>query len=283
MDAGQPRSSVDRGFLAGLAGVLSLEAAGVAYQVATGVPVPVITVAAAAFVVACMFRVHGLWGTMAFLALVLAIPYGSEFLGVLTGFPYGTYAYTGMAGPQLFGLVPVFILIAWINISYMAIATTTVAFGRSSYWLAPIDGLIAVAWDVMVDPLAVHAGIWAWEPPGPFYGVPLSNFAGWFLVVTILSLVARAVWSRDARAPVGGSRSLAAILPALLMGSSLAFGALAIADGFPAAAALGNAVLLSAVAVAWVRLAGSPQDVSGINRWGAPRHAAVPQRTADRT
>ncbi len=190
MDAGGPRSLVDRGYLAGLVGVLSLEAAAVAVQLVTGVPVPAVTVIAAAFVVACMFRIHGLWGTMAFAVLVFAIPYGSEFLGVLTGVPYGTYTYSGLVGPRLFGLVPIFIFIAWVHIGYLSIATTTLAYGRSSLWLAPLDGLLATAWDAMVDPLAVRAGFWAWQGSGAFYGIPLTNFLGWFLVVTILSIVA---------------------------------------------------------------------------------------------
>lgn len=278
-----PRSLSDRGYLAGLVGVLTLEAAGVTIQIVTGNPVPVITVVAAAFVVACMLRVHGLWGTMAFAALVFAIPFGSEFVGVLTGVPYGAYAYSGLVGPRLFGLVPVFIFVAWINIAYMAIATTTLGLGRSSLWLAPLDGVLAVAWDAMVDPLAVRAGYWTWAAPNGFYGVPLSNFAGWFLVVTLLSLAARAVWARDARAPARTSRTVAWILPALLLGSSVAFGVLAAASGLAVAAIAGNVVLLPAVAIAWARLARAPQGRSTPNPWTEPSRAVALGHTADRT
>ena len=282
MEGGVPRSLLDRGYLAGLAGVLTLEAAGVTIQVVTGVPVPIITVVAAAFVVACMVRVHGLWGTMAFAALVFAIPFASEFLGVLTGFPYGAYAYTDLVGPRLLGLVPIFIFIAWINIGYMVIATTTLAFGRSSLWLAPVDGVLAVAWDAMVDPLAVRAGYWTWAAQDGFYGVPLSNFAGWFLVVTLLSLAARTVWARDVRAPAQTSRTVAWILPALLLGSSLDFGVLAAAGGLGWAAVTGNAILIPAGVVAWARLARSPQGRSTPNPWARPRRASVAERSAGR-
>lgn len=283
MEGGGPRSAVDRGYLAGLAGVLTLEAVGVTTQVVTGTPVPVVTVIAAAFVVACMLRVHGLWGTMAFLALVFAIPFGSEFLGVLTGFPYGAYAYSDLVGPRLLGLVPIFIFIAWINIAYMTVATTTIGLGRSSLWLAPLDGVLATAWDVMVDPLAVRAGLWTWQGPAAFYGVPLSNFAGWALVVTALSLVTRAVWARDLRAPLRTSRTVESILPALLLGSAVSFGALALASGLPYAALLGNAVILPAVALAWRRLTTVPGERTAPNPWAEGRRAVVPGRAADRT
>ncbi len=283
MDAGVPRSSRDRGYLAGLVGVLSLEAVGATYQIVTGVPVPVITLVATAFAIACMLRVHGLWGTLAFLVIVLAIPFGSEFLGVLTGFPYGPYAYTGMPGPWLFGLVPVFIFVAWVNIAYLAIATTTLAHGRSSLWLAPLDGVLAAAWDVMVDPLAVRAGYWAWRSPQGLYGIPYSNFAGWFLVVTLLSLVARTVWTRDVRAPAHTPRTVAWILPTLLFGSSVAFGALAVASGFVYAAVIGVVLIGTSAAAAWARLARLPRDVRARSPWATSTRRAKPERAAPRT
>ncbi len=278
MEGGVPRSLLDRGYLAGLVGVLTLEAAGVAIQVVTGVPVPVITVVAAAFVVACMLRVHGLWGTMAFVALVVAIPFGSEFLGVLTGFPYGAYAYTARMGPRVSGLVPVFILIAWLNIAYMAIATTTIAVGRSRLWLAPVDALVAIGYDVIVDPLAVRAGYWSWQGTPLLYGVPLSNFLGWFLVVTLLSLAARAVWARDSRAPAKMPRTLAWVVPALLLGSALDFGVLAVSAGLPIAAIAGNAILLPAVAAAWTHLARTAADRPAPNPWSRPRPGPAGER-----
>lgn len=276
MEAGAPRSVLDRGYLAGLAGVLTLEAAGVAVQVVAGTPVPVVTVVAAAFVVACMFRVHGLWGTMAFAVLVLAIPFGSEFAGVLTGVPYGVYTYSNLVGPRVLGMVPVFIFIAWIHIGYLAIATTTLGLGRSKLWLAPLDGLIAAAWDLMVDPLAVRAGFWTWQASPGFYGVPITNFLGWFLVVTLLSLAARSVWARDVRAPPETSRSVAVCIPALLLGTSLAFGTLAAVDGMLPAAVLANGIIVPAVALAWRRIAAEPRGGAAPNPWAVPRRVPAP-------
>ena len=275
-----PRPRRDRGYLAGLVGVLALEAAGATYQIITGTPVPVVTVAAAVFVVACMLRIHGLRGSIAFLALVFIIPFGSEFLGVLTGFPYGAYAYSTLVGPRLFGLVPVFIYIAWVNISYLAITTTTVGLGRSRLWRAPVDGLVAVAWDAMVDPLAVRAGYWTWLAPGGFYGVPLSNFLGWFLVVTALSLAARAVWARDTAAPASTSRRMDAIMPTHLVGWSAAFAAIAVASGLPIAALAGLLGVTPAVGLAWIRARRQP---SFTNPWTWPTRIGLAPRSSAET
>lgn len=258
MEGGAPRSLVDRGYLAGLVVVLALEAAGVAVQIETGRAVPVITVAACALVLACVLRIHGVRGTMAFIALVIAIPFGSEFVGVLTGVPYGPYVYTGALGPWLFGLVPVFILIAWINITYLVLFSTTLALGRSRLWLALLDGALAASWDAMVDPLAVRAGYWAWLSPGGLYGVPLTNFLGWFAVVSLFSFAIRLLWSRGVAVPRPTTRVTALLVPVLLLASAASFAALSLTSGFPLSALIGLAVPVPIVAAAGIRLFRTP-------------------------
>ncbi|HYM40495.1 MAG TPA: carotenoid biosynthesis protein [Thermoplasmata archaeon] len=280
MEGGGPRSAVDRGYLAGLVAVLSLEAAGVLVQIVTGRPVPEITLPATVFAVACMVRDRGPRGAMSFGVLVFAIPFGSELLGVLTGIPYGPYAYDAMPGPSLFGIVPVFIYVAWLNIAYLAVATTTLAAGLSRFALALVDGAVAVAWDAMVDPLAVRAGYWTWSRPGGLYGVPLTNFLGWFAVVTVLSLAVRTAWSRDARAPARTSRVLAFIVPALLLGSALSFAALSFDAGFLWSGLIGLAVLVPTVGLAWNRVARMPSGLRAPSPWV---RTAPPSRVASRS
>ena len=249
-------------------------------QVITRRPVPEVTLPATLFALACTVRDHGVRRSMAFVALVIAIPFGSEFLGVLTGYPYGPYAYVALTGPWVFGLVPVFILVAWLNITYLAMATTTLALGRSRLWLALVDGAVAVSWDAMVDPLAVRAGYWTWFTPGGLYGVPLTNFLGWFLVVTLLSMAVRAVWARDASAPDRTSRAAASIVPTLLLGSGMAFATLAIAAGYYVSAGIGLAVIVPVVVLAWVRAVRMPSGIRAPSPWGV---AARLSRAAART
>ncbi len=239
---GRPyRSGLDRVYLVGFAAVVVLQlSAGVA-QLVTGIPVPAATVVATAFVIACMLRVHGLWGTMAFLGLVVAIPFASEFLGVFTGVPYGAYAYLDAPGPYVLGLVPIFIFIAWIHVGYLAIASTTAALGRSSLWLAPIDGLVATAWDLLVDPVAVRSRFWTWLSPATVYGVPIS------------------------------------ILPGVLLASGLQFAILATAYGFVGSAIIGLAVLLTTIAIGWRRFATTPRERLSPSPW-TRREVARPAR-----
>ena len=53
-----------------------------------------------------------------------------------------------------------------------------------------IHGLVAafimVGWDVCLDPASsTIAGMWIWETGGGYFGVPLTNYLGWYLTVFI--------------------------------------------------------------------------------------------------
>lgn len=64
-------------------------------------------------------------------------------------------------------------------------------------WQAPlVTGVIAVGLDLFIDPIAVAAGYWVWLVPGEiYYGIPLLNFVGWF----VLMLLAPLAWILIAR------------------------------------------------------------------------------------
>ena len=280
MEGSPPRSRLDRVYLYGFAGVAAIQITAAVVQLLTDTPVFGATVVATAFVVACMLRMHGLWGTMSFIGLVIAIPFASEFLGVTTGIPYGAYAYIETPGPYVLGLVPLFIFVAWILIAYLAMATTTAALGRSTLWLAPVDGLVATAWDLLVDPVAVRSQFWKWLSPAALYGVPISNFVGWFVVVTVLSLAARWTWSRDTRAPARMSRSVLLILPGVLLTSGLQFGILATAYGFFVSTLLGLGIVLLVVGLAWRSLAIMPRALFAPNPWTTATAVARRRRIA---
>lgn len=103
-----------------------------------------------------------------------------EILGLSSGKPFGEYVYTGDVGWRLLG-VPVIVPLAWTMMAYPAF----VVGWRISQ--DPVRGLVAavaclVAWDLVIDPVMVQAGWWAWSGASPSWsGVPLTNFAGWSL------------------------------------------------------------------------------------------------------
>jgi putative membrane protein len=54
--------------------------------------------------------------------------------------------------------------------------------------------------DAVIDPGAAALGFWVW-PGGAYYGVPLSNYAGWLLsgILATALLLAAGRWSRIPR------------------------------------------------------------------------------------
>ncbi|MED5803319.1 carotenoid biosynthesis protein [Gordonia sp. Z-3] len=113
----------------------------------------------------------------------------AETVGVHTGFPFGTYEYTGSLGLQVFG-VPALVPLAWTMMAWPALAAARQLVGAHRE-VTPLVGAWALtAWDVFLDPQMVDQGHWRWAYPQPALpgveGIPLTNFAGWFVVSAIM-------------------------------------------------------------------------------------------------
>jgi uncharacterized membrane protein len=120
---------------------------------------------------------------------------GTLFEGVSlrTGFPFGHYRFTDLMGPKLFDL-PILLALAYVGMGYLSWVLAVVILdcqneplsGRNIVLLPLAASFVMTAWDFSMD--AVWADIdhaWVWRDGGPYYGVPTSNFFGWFLTVYI--------------------------------------------------------------------------------------------------
>src|SRR4051794_4687344 len=135
-------------------------------------------------------------GARAALVLVGAATAGGfavEAVGVATGFPFGTYDYSGQLGPKLLG-VPLIIPLAWTWMAWPAwLAAIRLAAGRAARVLLAAIGL--AAWDLFLDPQMVGEGYWTWRDPVPALpgvpGIPVGNYLGWagfaLVLMTVLS------------------------------------------------------------------------------------------------
>src|SRR2546421_10279164 len=129
-------------------------------------------------------------GIVTFIVICVVVSNILENTSILTGFPFGHYHYTsGSAlGPKLF-LVPVLIAPAYFATGYLAWALSNVLVGDvrressalSTFAVPLIASFLMVVWDLCLDPGASTVRhTWIWEQGGGYFGVPLTNYLGWF-------------------------------------------------------------------------------------------------------
>jgi putative membrane protein len=181
---------------------------------------------AAAFALVDGSRRCGLRGMLVFCGICVVVGNAIENIGVVTGFPYGPYYFATLMGPKLFH-VPVLLGLAYIGMAYVSWRLGQVLVGNAapgsqpgsvtgSVLAAPlVASFVMVAWDLAQDPVwatALHG--WVWRDGGPWFGVPVSNYLGWYgTVFTIYVLFS--LYLKRRPAPVTGfdrSSGRAAIL-----------------------------------------------------------------------
>jgi len=140
---------------------------------------------------AMSYRMHGI---LIFFAMCLVVGNVFENLGVATGFPFGRYYFTDAMGPKLFQ-VPILLGLAYVGMGYLSWTLGRVILG---YLRTPLVGaqvitlplvasFIMVAWDFANDPVWSNINrLWVWQHGGAYFGVPLTNFVGWYLVVYLI-------------------------------------------------------------------------------------------------
>ena len=134
------------------------------------------------------------------LLAVTAYSYAIEFAGVTTGLPYGEFHYRTELGPMVADVpvgLPVFFLPLVLN-SYLLAILLFPRLSRLRRVVASLGVVLVV--DLVLDPAAVALGFWAYAEGGPYYGVPLSNYAGWALSGLVAVTVVEYAFDRRALA-----------------------------------------------------------------------------------
>lgn len=107
----------------------------------------------------------------------------AEVAGVKTGLVFGHYSYGEIMGPCLLG-VPLVIGVNWMSLMFGSVRLAEMTFST-----VPVRVLAAsftmVVLDFFMEPVAMRLGYWRW--PGDV--VPVQNYAGWFVISFMLSLV----------------------------------------------------------------------------------------------
>ena len=184
-----------------------------------------------------LFRYLGARRAALSLLALSAFGYAIESVGVFTGLPYGPFYYGDALGGKLLGLVPYLLPLSYAPLAIGAVAASwNDGSGRNHRLLLVLRAaLLLTLIDGVLDPGAARMGFWVWPDGGAYYGVPLSNYAGWLLSGALAAILLLAT---------GGWRT--APLPGLLDGAVLALAfwtGVAVFSGLVVPALLGAALL----------------------------------------
>lgn len=159
----------------------------------------------AAFLLVCVPHV-GWKRTMTFTLTGYLIAFGSEWLSINTGFPYGWYYYIDTTSSRELWVagVPFFDSLSYVFLAYCSYATALFILSplrawrwnlvaletrsiRRSFAALLLGTFLQTGLDVVIDPVAFQGRRWflgqiyGYREAGIHFGVPLSNYAGWLL------------------------------------------------------------------------------------------------------
>lgn len=135
------------------------------------------------------------FGIINMISFIVITGFFSAIMDFISSFVVHNYEYPGQSRLWVF----TFIFFGWISIcasclflaeGILAQPGYNIVTQRKLWWQVPIlTGIIAIALDLFIDPIAVNAGYWIWFVEGTvYYEIPLLNFVGWFVLMFLASL-----------------------------------------------------------------------------------------------
>jgi uncharacterized membrane protein len=150
----------------------------------------------------------GLGRTLVYLVCGYGVAWLSEVSSINTGFPYGMYIYIPatktqelwvLGVPFMDSLSYVFLSYASYSLALLLLKISPTSKGkpkphavRAAAATVILAAVLFVTLDIIIDPLALRGYRWflgqiyGYPEPGIYFGIPLSNFAGWLLVGLIM-------------------------------------------------------------------------------------------------
>lgn len=112
-----------------------------------------------------------------------------ENTSVLYGFPFGYFQHSAALGPRLFNIpwlaTPTYMamgFVSWMVANVLLTRTRYVQWNTRVWETALVAAFVFSMWDFCNDPVFHLNKAFAYRHPGPWFGVPVSNFIGWLLV-----------------------------------------------------------------------------------------------------
>jgi uncharacterized membrane protein len=157
----------------------------------------------------------------AFTFLGYLTAFASELSSINTGFPYGWYYYIDRTSTKELWIagVPFFDSLSYVFLCYCSYATalfilSPLKFARKNLILLEtmsirrslpalfLGSLLQTYLDIIIDPVALQGRYWflgeiyGYRESGHHFGVPLTNYLGWFLVSGLMIFILQRLASR---------------------------------------------------------------------------------------
>lgn len=152
----------------------------------------------------------------------------SEFFSINTGFPYGWYYYIEATKNKELWIagVPFFDSLSYVFLAYCSYSAALLVVSpvkawrwdfvtletrsiRKSFSVLLLGSLFQVFLDIIIDPVALQGHRWflgqiyGYRETGYHFGVPFSNYAGWWLVSAVMIFALQRI---DIRLDKGGEK-----------------------------------------------------------------------------
>jgi putative membrane protein len=134
------------------------------------------------------------------LVALCAYTYSIEFVGVLTGYPYGHFEYGVDLGPMIADAIPAALPLFFLPLVLNAYLLCLLLLGESArnpVLRVPVVIAAVVGMDIILDPGAVAIGFWSYSAGGLYCGVPWLSYAGWVLSATVAVLLFDYAFDRE--------------------------------------------------------------------------------------
>jgi uncharacterized membrane protein len=169
--------------------------------------------------------------TLLFTVAGYLVSFLSEYSSINTGFPYGWYYYIDATKDRELWIagVPFFDSLSYVFLAYCSYSTALLVVSPAKSWrwdfvtletrsirrslaVLFLGSLFQVFLDIIVDPVALQGRRWflgqiyGYKEPGCHFGVPLSNYLGWWVVSVLLVLALQiidALVGRKVEHPLG--------------------------------------------------------------------------------
>jgi uncharacterized membrane protein len=162
--------------------------------------------------------------TISFTVVGYLIAFVSEYSSINTGIPYGWYYYIDTTKMQELWIagVPFFDSLSYVFLAYCSYTAALLTVSpiktgswnlvsletraiRRSFAVLLLGSLYQVFLDIVIDPVALQGNRWflgqiyGYRVPGGHFGVPLSNYIGWWVVSLVMVFALQRIDARVAR------------------------------------------------------------------------------------